>query len=185
MENEELLKRFRKMNTEYTREEMPYFIIKHYTEWKEIIYECGVRKIVEVYDEMIKITDDFVSEVLAMGSANDHQLLSMAELLRAGISIDIAMEALKMHTEANKISAAKSDDDVFYNALGHNFFLHPLNDLAIYFKLVWSENQDSLDMEKPKEILERSNQQSRAVHSTLVTFGTGNLQRYDSAGGLI
>ena len=64
---------------------------------------------------------------------------------------------------------------------------HILNDHAIYFKHLWCENQDSLEFERPLEILSTlfEKYQTRAIFSALLTFKNGEVAYLDSPGGIV
>lgn len=197
VDDSEVAKRFRKISSDPRASggTMPYFIVKYSDRWSPLVRECNHRRIIEVYDEIIESTDRLVSELFAMDEVELYCLCSLENELsgqRGGnMSLD---EALKTAQQANISDFPGLEEDINRlpeeNINRRRFptaIMHALMDHALYFKNLWGENQETLDMKRPQEILLRLGEkyQYRAVFTALATFSSGEIVTVDSPGGKV
>ena len=153
MEDNEILSRFKELSSDALAQEenIIEFVLKNEDSWRRVVSECDHRRLKDVYNDLIEVTDKLVSAVL---SVNEEDLDSTS---------------------------------LVGDRLNSVIVTHILNDHAIYFKHLWCENQDSLEFERPLEILSTlfEKYQTRAIFSALLTFKNGEVAYLDSPGGIV
>ena len=153
MEDNEILSRFKELSSDALAQEenIIEFVLKNEDSWRRVVSECDHRRLKDVYNDLIEVTDKLVSAVL---SVNEEDLDSTS---------------------------------LVGDRLNSVIVTHILNDHAIYFKHLWCENQDSLELERPLEILSTlyEKYETRAIFSALLTFQNGEVAYLDSPGGIV
>ena len=153
MEDNEILSRFKELSSDALAQEenIIEFVLNNEDPWRRSVSECNRRRLKDVYNDLIEVTDKLVSAVL---SVNEEDLDSTS---------------------------------LVGDRLNSVIVTHILNDHAIYFKHLWCENQDSLELERPLEILSTlfEKYQTRAIFSALLTFKNGEVAYLDSPGGIV